>query len=141
MIICFYCLEAASADHTGPTDGEAMTNRPMRAETGRILCTQGSGGQWCALHLEREEAAIDREVRACDERRLIRAEEEGERGNLLRFAHASNRLSPGQLLEHLGLTTWVIRFQVSVNERCVHTRRRDAVAADVLIDVIARHGV
>src|SRR5207237_3136791 len=49
-------------------------------------------------HLEGDETAVDRVVAACDERSGIRAEEQGELGDLLRPAHPADRLSARQLL-------------------------------------------
>src|SRR5436190_12594451 len=59
-------------------------------------------------HLEGDETAVDRVVAARDERSGIRAEEQGELGDLLRPPHPADRLAARQLLEHFALSARVV---------------------------------
>src|SRR5436190_16154298 len=84
-----------------------------------------------ASHLEGGESAVDRVIAAGDKRRRVGTEEECQLGDLVGLSHPADRLRPRELLENLGLASGIVPGQEAVDERRVHPRGGDAVAADL----------
>lgn len=56
-------------------------------------------------------------------------------------AHATDGLRGGKLLEHFGFAARIILVEVIVHEGSVDARGRDAIAADVVLQVVPGNGV
>src|SRR5258708_37133160 len=84
------------------------------------------------------EAAIQRIIHSSDEPSRIRAQKQSQRRHFLGFSHSANGLSLGQLVIHFLLPPGIILAQSSIHEWRVHSRRGNAVAANVVSDVVAR---
>src|ERR1700726_1274982 len=87
------------------------------------------------------ETTIQRVIHPGDERSRIRTQEESERGYFLRFSHSADRLRLRQLPEHLLLAAGIVLFQITINECRMHPGRGNAVAANVVGDVVTRNGI
>src|SRR5262245_11504415 len=101
-----------------------MASEPSRARdvgnrmsyVSRRVIVIGMQALEVALHLQGDEPAVYRHVAARDERGGVGAEEEGELGDLVRLAHAADRLCARELLEHLALAPWIVLREVAVDE-------------------------
>src|SRR5579863_1716009 len=87
-----------------------------------------------------EETAVDRVIGSGDEGSVAGAEKQREGSDFLGTAHATDRLQRGETLERFGLLAGIILLNKTVDERSVNAGRRDAVAADVVVKVIAGDG-
>src|SRR5437867_2563745 len=94
-----------------------------------------------ASHLEAHEAAVDRVVASGDERGVVRTEKERELRHFVGAAHAADGLCAGELFEHLALASWVALGEVSVDEWRMDPRRRNGIAANVVLYVVAGYRV
>jgi hypothetical protein len=88
-----------------------------------------------------QESSIDWIVGSGDESGRIRAEEERQRGDLRRLRHPPHGLHLRELLHHGLLAPGISFVQEAIDEWCVNARRRDAIAADIVSDVVARDRV
>lgn len=88
-----------------------------------------------------QESSINRVIASGDEAGRIRAEEESQRSDLRRLAHPTDGLQVRQLLHHGLLTPGIVLVQKAIDEWRVNARGRDAVAADVVSDIVARDGI
>src|SRR6266404_4466246 len=93
------------------------------------------------LSPEIEEPSVNRIIRPGDKRGFIGAQKQGERSDFLRFAHAADGLRCGQLLKHLLFSAGIVFLQVAVDERSMHAGRRNAVAADLVVQIILGDGI
>lgn len=99
-----------------------------------------SAARIARLTSEVEESAVERIVDAGEESRFVGAEEKGQRSYLFRLGHSSDRLGFCQLLKHLLLAPWIVPFQVAIHERGVDAGRRNAVAADIVMQIVLCDG-
>src|SRR5579862_6781712 len=88
-----------------------------------------------------EKSPIDRIVGSGDKRSLVRAQEQGKVRDFLRLCHSSDRLRLFQFLEHLSLFARVIFPQEAVYEGRMDSRRRNAIATNVMGQIILGHRV
>src|SRR6266699_1647757 len=84
------------------------------------------------------ETAIQRVIHSSDERSLVRTQEQGKRGNLLRFSHSADRLRLRQFLEHFLLAAGIVLFQITIDECRMHPGRGNAVTANVVANIVTR---
>src|SRR5712691_7535005 len=87
------------------------------------------------------ETTIQRVIHPSDERGRIITQEESERGYLLRFSHSADRLCLRQFLEHLLLAAGIVLFQITIDECRMYPRRGNAVATNVVANVVTRDGI
>src|SRR5450755_3143107 len=87
------------------------------------------------------ETAIQRIIHSGNKRSRVRTQEEGKRGNLVRFPHSADGLGFRQLLEHLLLVAGVVLFQITIDEGRVHPGRGNAVTANVVADIVTCDGI
>src|SRR6185312_5348940 len=71
--------------------------------------------------------------------RFIRTKIKRQCSDLFRFTHTTNRLTFGQFIKYLVLLTGVVFGDETVHKRRMYPRRRNAVAADVVVQVVARN--
>src|ERR1700721_1864392 len=87
------------------------------------------------LHLrglaQREKATVDGIVGSGNKTGLIGGEKQGKVCNLFWIAHTADGLRSGEFLHHLRLPAGVVVRQETVDERRMHPRWRDTVAANV----------
>jgi hypothetical protein len=84
-----------------------------------------------------QESSINWIVSSGDEAGRIRAEEERQGGHFRRLRHPTHGLHLRELLHHGLLTPGIILVQETIDERSVHPSRRNAIAADIVSDVVA----
>src|SRR5713101_5835014 len=77
------------------------------------------------------DTAIQRVIHSGNERSRVRAQEEGKRGDLVRFPHSANWLRLRQFLEHLLLAAGMVLFQITIDECRMHPGRGNTVTANV----------
>src|ERR1700680_5080217 len=87
------------------------------------------------------ETAIQRVIHSGNERSRVRTQEEGKRGNLVRFSHSADRLRLRQFLEHLLLAAGIILFQIAIDKCRVHSGWRYAVTSNVVANIVTRDGI
>src|SRR4051812_18397934 len=85
-----------------------------------------------------EETTVDWVIHAGDESRFIGTEIQRQRCHFTRFCHPADRLCVRHPLDHLFSPPGIILFDKARHERREHARRRYAIAADVVADVVAR---
>jgi hypothetical protein len=85
---------------------------------------------------EVEPTPVDRIIHSSDERGFLRAQEKSQRGNFVRLSHPADRLCSGELREHFLFLAWVIALQVALDKRRVDSRRRDAIATDLVLKIV-----
>src|SRR5216684_3802745 len=85
---------------------------------------------------EVQPTSVDRIIHSSDERGFLRAQEKSQRGNFVRLSHPADGLCSGELCEHFIFLAWVIALQVAVDERRVDSRRRDAIATDLVLKIV-----
>ena len=90
--------------------------------------------------MEIEKAAIDRVIGAGDESCFVRTQKQGQGGDFFRIRHPANGLRFRKLLKHFLLAAGIILFQIAVHEGSVNARGRDAIAANLVGQIVARHG-
>jgi hypothetical protein len=88
-----------------------------------------------------QESSIDRVIASSDETCCIRAKEKSQRRDFRRLPHPAHGLHLCQLLHHGLLTPGIILAKKAVDEWRVNARRRDAIAADIVTNIVARDGI
>ena len=88
-----------------------------------------------------QESSVDWVIASGDEAGRIRAEEESQRCDFRRLPHPTDGLHLRQLLHHCLLAPGIVLVEKAIHERCVYARRRDAIAADIVTDIVARDGI
>src|SRR5581483_2177181 len=89
-----------------------------------------------ALASKVHKSAIQRIVNPGDKSGLLGTEKQGERRHFRGLRHAANRLRVSQFFEHFLLPPLIVSRQVAVHEGSVNASRRDAVAPDVMCQII-----
>src|SRR6202142_295283 len=93
------------------------------------------------LSVKIHEATIKQIVRAGDESGFVGTKKQRERRDFFRLSHPADRLRLRQLFVHFRFAPRIIFPQIVIHKRSVHARRRNAVAADIVGQIIARHGI
>src|ERR1700680_3524562 len=88
-----------------------------------------------------QETSVNRVVRTRDERRFVRAKKQSKGGNLLRLSHSPDGLRFFQPLKHLLFFAGIITAQKTIDKRGMDPCRRNAMAANVVGEVILRHRI
>src|SRR5207248_5276895 len=86
------------------------------------------------------EAAVEGIVGAGDESGFVGTEEVGESGDFVRLAHAAHGLGLGELVVHFSFAAGIIFGEIVVHKGRVDSCRRNAVAANVVEDVVLGYG-
>src|SRR5260370_2756940 len=93
------------------------------------------------LVAEIEKASVYRVVHSGDEGCFIGAQKKSKGGDLVRLPHPADRLRGGELCEHFLFLACVIAIKIAIDERRVNSRRRDAITADVILQIILRYRI
>jgi hypothetical protein len=93
------------------------------------------------LPVQVQKSSVDRIIASRNETSGVGAEEQRQRRDFFRLAHAADGLQLRELLHHLLLASGIVLAQESIDEWGMHTRGGDAVAADVVVDIIACNGI
>src|ERR1700693_2424227 len=88
-----------------------------------------------------QETSVNRVVRARDERRFVRAKIKSKGGDLLGLSHSPNGLRFFQFFKHLLFFAGIVTVQETVDKWCMDSCRRNAIAANVVGQVILGHTV
>lgn len=91
--------------------------------------------------MEAKKAAVEGIVDPGDEGGFVGAEIEGKSGDFFRLGHAADGLRARQFLEHLFFAPGIVACQVTIHKRSVHASGRDAIAADIVSEIIAGDGI
>jgi hypothetical protein len=93
------------------------------------------------LPVQVHKAAIYQIIHARNIRGRIRTKKQSQCRNLVRFGHSANGLGLRQLVIHFVLSAGIMFVKIPVDERGMHSPRRNAVAPDVKRQVVAGNGI
>src|SRR5271156_4678435 len=88
-----------------------------------------------------QETSVNRVIRTGDKRRFVRTKKKSQGGDLLWLSHSADRLRLLQLLKHLLLLAGIITVQEIIDKGGVDSGRRNAIASDIVGQVILGHRV
>src|SRR5271154_689373 len=93
------------------------------------------------LSVQIEKSTVQRVVGSGDKRCLIRAEVESQHGNFAGFRHAADGLRSSELCKCFGFLAWEVLLDETIDKWRMDARRRNGVAADIMVQIITRNGV
>src|SRR5690348_17271895 len=100
-----------------PRLGRSSRTRHLEAQL-RFACEPVSA-------MQIQEAAIEGVIRAGDEARFIRTEEQRERCDFHGLCHSTDRLAASKILEHFLFASWVIPVDEVIDEGRVNASGRN----------------
>src|SRR5260370_2114292 len=83
-----------------------------------------------------EKPSVDRVVRAGNETGFVRTQEQGQGGHFPRVPHPAHWLRLGKSTKHFRFTSRIVSPQIVVHELRVDTGRRNAIAPNLVVEVI-----
>ena len=88
-----------------------------------------------------QKPSINGIIRSRNEPSRIRAQKQGQGSDLIRLRHSPDWLRLRKLLQHVLFVPGIVFADEAVDKWRMHASRRDAVAADIVSDVIPRDRV
>ena len=86
-----------------------------------------------------EKSSVDRVVGSGYETGRVGTEKKSERRDLARPGHSAHGLQLGEFLQHVLLAPRIVLFHEAIDKRGMDPGRRNAIAANVLSHIVARH--
>src|ERR1700730_11769408 len=109
-------------------------------------CSKATEKHACSCSLqfssaEITEPTVDRIIHSSDESGFVRTQEKSQGGHFFWCSHSADRLSCGELREHVLFFAWIIALKITVDERRVDSCRRNTVTTDLIFQIVLRYRI
>src|SRR6267143_3318016 len=111
---------------------------PMPLAPPVTITTLSFSSRSMLLVVEIEKTTVYRVVHSSDEGCFIGAQKKSKGGDFVRLRHPADWLCGGELCEHFLFLAWVTATEIAVDERRVDSSWRDAITADVILQIVLR---